>query len=175
MLITNRQRSDPQHPEEIIPFPFGLKMIAGDVSRRSFSGDATDLAATAISYACIGNDADSNPPGMVNGTWYGFPKVKCPGGVRAQVYFPSCWDGQHLDSDDHKSHMSYYIEGSHPDVGHCNNTNNDSKHKQHTISLFMEFKFDTPAFDNDWIGDQHPFMWASGDTTGYGFHGDYVS
>ena len=175
ILTISRQRPDPQpqYTETIMPMPFGLRMIAGDVARRSFSGDATDLPATAITYACEGNSADSNPPGMVNGTWYGFPQVKCPLGVRAQIYFPSCWDGVRNDSDDHKSHMSYYVNGSTaPDVGHC-----PDSHHVHVISLFMEFFFQTQLFDDEWDGDNYtqPFLWASGDRTGYGLHGDYVS
>ena len=39
----------------------------------------------------------------------GFPSnpETCTGGLRAEVTFPSCWDGLNLDSADHKSHMAY--------------------------------------------------------------------
>jgi hypothetical protein len=40
---------------------------------------------------------------------YEFPTAnyQCPNGLRAQVWFPMCWDGVNLDSPDHKSHMAY--------------------------------------------------------------------
>lgn len=40
-------------------------------------------------------------------------------GVVGNVDFPECWDGEHLDSSDHMSHMTYKVQGepcaaSHP-------------------------------------------------------------
>lgn len=35
------------------------------------------------------------------------PTKFCPGGIRATVIFPSCWDGKNLDSPDDKSHVAY--------------------------------------------------------------------
>lgn len=42
----------------------------------------------------------------------------CPNGLRAQIVFPSCWNGHDLDSADHQSHMSYPA-GGFPDSGDC--------------------------------------------------------
>ena len=36
----------------------------------------------------------------------------CGSTLTLHVNFPSCWDGQHLDSADHKSHMAYAVRGS---------------------------------------------------------------
>ena len=70
-------------------------MVAGEPSLRSYNDT---LEQNAISFACLGtNTAETN----------GFPNIKCPDGLRAQVFFPSCWNGVDLDSADHKSHMAY--------------------------------------------------------------------
>jgi hypothetical protein len=41
----------------------------------------------------------------------GFPKNPCPGGIRSNILYPTCWDGVNLDSPDHKSHVAYPVEG----------------------------------------------------------------
>lgn len=33
--------------------------------------------------------------------------MKCDFGLRAEMYFPSCWDGKNDDSPDHRSHVAY--------------------------------------------------------------------
>lgn len=59
-------------------------MLAGDPSKSSF--------------ACPGtNTAEIN----------NLPPYNCPNGLRAQVFFPSCWNVKDLDTPDHISHMSY--------------------------------------------------------------------
>ena len=110
-----------------MPTPCSLtyrwQMLAGDNSRGVYN--ASNAADQAISYVCLGklslcyvavnahiphidyNNDHSNDP-----AWYerqDFFQHQCPGGMRAQVYFPSCWDGVNLDSPDHKSHVSYPI------------------------------------------------------------------
>jgi hypothetical protein len=50
-----------------------------------------------------------------------------------------------------------------------------SSHPVQLISLFFEILYDTNQFANMWYGNSHPFVFANGDPTGYGFHGDFVS
>ena len=70
-------------------------MLAGDPFKRNFT---SGLDAQAVSFACLGtNKPETN----------GFPNYNCPGGLRAQIFFPACWNGKDLDSADHKSHKSY--------------------------------------------------------------------
>lgn len=87
----------------------------------------------------------------------------CPDGMRAQVFFPSCWDGVNLDSLDHKSHMSYPIQNF--NGGDC-----PDSHPVQLVSLFYEMLVPVDRFD--YTG---PATWvlANGDTTGYGHHGDF--
>ena len=89
--------------------------------------------------------------------------TNCPDGLRAQVFFPACWDGKNLDSPDHQSHMAY-PDGI--DNGQCPPT-----HPVHLVSLFYEVWFmpDNPSF----FGGR--FVLSNGDPTGYGLHGDFMN
>src|SRR5690606_36000554 len=95
-------------------------------------------------------------------------KQDCPYGLRAQVFFPSCWDGRNLDSPDHKSHVAY------PDgynYGKC-----PKSHPVPLVSLFYEVLYDVTQFKNEWWdGNRPPFTWSNGDATGYGLHGDFLN
>ena len=93
----------------------------------------------------------------------GFANTHCPNGLRAQVFFPSCWDGQNLDSSDHKSHMAY-PDGV--DNGRC-----PSSHPVHLISIFYEVYFAVAPFNA--LNDGGRFVLSNGDPTGYGLHGDF--
>lgn len=147
--------------EELFAFPEGFRMLAGNAFVRNYTGT---LAADAISFVCL-DYVNGSPVPQGNA----LPAVNCPDGVRAQVFFPSCWDGVNLDSADHTSHVSY-PNSSFPDSGPCPST-----HPVHLISLFYEVIYNTQNFANDWYGDSQPFVFAMGDPTGYGFHGDFVS
>jgi hypothetical protein len=145
--------------KEMVAFPPGFRMIAGDPSKRS-GGD--DHATQAISYACL----DYNGPATKETN--DFPKRNCPSGLRTQVFFPSCWDGVNLDSPDHKSHVAYPIEN-------YNGGNCPSTHPVHLISIFYEIIWNTPDFADKWYGSEQPFVYSNGDPTGYSFHGDFLN
>ncbi|KAF2822058.1 WSC-domain-containing protein [Ophiobolus disseminans] len=157
MTVYYIQRPDPP-AEKLKAYPEGFRMLAGDTNKRS--AGANDLATKAISFTCIGsNKAETN----------NIPDYKCPGGLRAQVFFPNCWNGKDVNSPDHKSHMSY--PNSHTyDTGPC-----PADFPVHMISVFYEILYDTPLFDDQWDGDKHPFVFANGDPTGYSLHGDFLN
>lgn len=134
-------------------------MVAGDPMKRSFGNDKESAA---INYACLNYNGPPTPETNA------FPTTKCPSGLRAQVFFPSCWDGKNLDSPDHKSHMSYPAN-SHA-FGPC-----PPSHPVHFISLFYEVLYSTDKFDNMWYGGKQPFVWSMGDPTGYGYHADFIN
>ncbi|KAF2667566.1 WSC-domain-containing protein [Microthyrium microscopicum] len=157
MTVYYLQRGPAADSKTLKAFPEGFRMLAGDSSKRSFSND---FAGQAISYSCLGgNQPETNA----------MPNYNCPGGLRAQVFFPSCWDGVNLDSTDHKSHLSY------PSTGAYNSGGCPSTHPVQLISLFFEVLYDTNQFASMWYGQNHPFVFANGDPTGYGFHGDFVN
>ncbi|KAH0556930.1 hypothetical protein GP486_005282 [Trichoglossum hirsutum] len=143
--------------EKLFAFPPGFRMLAGNPFLRNFTGDT---AAQAISFACI--DYQNGGPET-----NGFPTKNCPQGLRAQVFFPSCWDGVNLDSPDHKSHMSYpsvYNSGVCP-----------PSHPKRFISLFYEVTWNVDDFKDMWTDGKWPFVLSSGDPTGFGYHGDFVN
>ena len=65
--------------------------------------------------------------------------------------------------------MSYPADGDF-DGGRC-----PASHPHHMMTLFFEVTYRTDLFANEWYGNSQPFVLANGDTTGYGFHGDFVS
>jgi hypothetical protein len=81
--------------KSVKPFPTGLKFVAGDMM-------ATE-------------DQFQHAPGAIEGWECGESfhnwdiPVSCPAGSQLNIRYqaPSCWDGVHLDSADHKSHMAY--------------------------------------------------------------------
>jgi Domain of unknown function (DUF1996) len=74
-------------------FPPGLKIIAGN------SHATRPQSTKVVAWSCTGS----------SGT--GRARMRDCGGalVKAIIKFPSCWDGLHKDSQDHKSHMRYSI------------------------------------------------------------------
>jgi hypothetical protein len=108
----------------------------------------------------------------------GFPTTTCPGGIRSNVLYPTCWDGVNLDSPDHKSHVAYpkggpaSFSGTTIGGGDCPST-----HPVKIPQLMLEIVWDTRNFNNkaDWPADgSQPFVLSTGDPTGFGQHGDYV-
>lgn len=84
----------------IRPFPQGLKMIAGSSQATASNPQPTGI----VNWACgDGVEGTATPPASCSGK-----------PLRLRVQFPNCWDGQSLDSADHKSHMAYASQGGCP-------------------------------------------------------------
>ena len=66
--------------------PKNFRMIAG--------GDTNDLQTAG--YACGGGNPTSRVPMNCPSSW-----------LKGVIVFPSCWDGVHTDSSDHRSHVTY--------------------------------------------------------------------
>jgi hypothetical protein len=78
-------------PAEVEPFPLGLAAIAGD-------GDAASAQPTSVvAWACGRGGAVSATP----------PRCDTGEPLQLRVTFPDCWDGEHLDSADHRAHLAY--------------------------------------------------------------------
>ncbi|KAF2220841.1 hypothetical protein BDZ85DRAFT_202453 [Elsinoe ampelina] len=160
VLVYYLQR--PESNKNLKAFPENFRMVAGDPFRRNAT---SDFAGKAVNFACLNYNGPAKPETQ------NLPPYNCPNGVRAQVFFPSCWDGKNTDSPDHKSHMSYPASGSH-DNGPC-----PASHPVQLVSIFYEVIFNTNKLEF-WAGDQgtnQPFIFAQGDATGYGFHGDFLN
>lgn len=85
-------------PTSIEPYPPGLMMIAGD----PLATEPQPLSV--VSWSCgVGAERSVLPP-------------RCPDqlGLRMNVTFPDCWDGEHLDVEGHRDHLRYSRDGACP-------------------------------------------------------------
>ncbi|MEV8508151.1 DUF1996 domain-containing protein [Actinoplanes sp. NPDC051475] len=82
------------------PLPFGLRIVAGN-ARATGPDDNTISRWSCLHAGEVGSSHDF---------------VTCPPGSMLESYldFPHCWDGVHLDSADHKSHMAYPVNNACP-------------------------------------------------------------
>jgi len=137
--------------KSVVPlaFPYGFRMVAGESTRRTLN--VSDPAQRAVHMVCLGG----------GGQTYEMPTTHCDS-IRAEVYFPSCWDGKNLDSPDHKSHVAY------PAIGDFNGGVCPESHPVALFSIFYEFFFNTGGFKDN------KFAFANGDGTAYGYHGDFI-
>uniref|UniRef100_A0A0W0FVT9 DUF1996 domain-containing protein n=1 Tax=Moniliophthora roreri TaxID=221103 RepID=A0A0W0FVT9_MONRR len=148
-------------------FPPGFRMISGNPVARSKKyqnglGTQAELAERAIAWACL-RYTSSNP--SYEGTG-GFPHTDCEAGFQSRLHFPACWDGKNVDSADHKSHVAFL---SMLDNGGCPST-----HPVGLMKLFYEITWNIDSFSGRWQeSDGWPFVYATGDATGYSFHGDF--
>ncbi|KAL8926746.1 MAG: hypothetical protein Q9208_002820 [Pyrenodesmia sp. 3 TL-2023] len=146
--------------KNIQPFPPGFRMVSGKASARSY--DQNTLipgtkrpVADRVSFACLDYSSSSKEqPGMVS--------TDCKNGLRAQVHFQSCWNGKDLYKTDN-SHVEYM---SLLDNGVCPST-----HPVALMHLFFEVLYSV----NDIKKDGGKFVFSHGDTTGFGFHGDFLN
>ncbi|GIG68311.1 DUF1996 domain-containing protein [Phytomonospora endophytica] len=125
------------------PFPLGIRFVVGNMTATK--------------------DEFRTAPGAVEGWECGesfhnwdFP-AWCPAGTQLNIRYqaPSCWDGVHLDSADHKSHMAYPVNGA------CT--------ASHPVPVpMLEYKI---AFPTD--GNMAAVQLASG--RGYSWHYDFFN
>ncbi|KAF7333849.1 WSC domain protein [Mycena venus] len=178
-------------------FPPGLRMITGDPKRRSKKfpiglGTQEELRERAIQWSCLRYSVGL--PGYDdNGT--GFPTTDCESGLNVSKEInllifeitnhsfrpvctvhliprpsktsahmpvvPACWDGENLDSADHVSHTAF-LSGL--DNGACP-----------AGFLFFEVTWNVADFSGRWNSsvDKWPFVYSTGDPTGFSWHGDF--
>ena len=87
-------------PSKVVPFPPGLVVVQGDAKRQVATPAGAPGQFWCAGSAEIGRSADGNWP------------VCAPGGhLIYQLTFQDCWDGKHIDSPDHKSHMGPAVNG----------------------------------------------------------------
>jgi len=142
-------------------FPDDFRMLSGDPTLRTY--DPNSHAQQAITFLCL----DFNG---VTTRHNSLPAKVCPSGIRAQVNFPSCWDGKNVDSPDHKSHVAFLSGG--PDSGSCS----DPKYPFTLPRVFIEVYWSTGDFDRSQaMNPSQPFVYSYGDPTGYGYHADFLN
>ena len=81
-------------------------MIVGDpMIRNKTFVDPNSSEGRAISFRCwnanFGSDPSYPHPGTGPLDTIELPKKTCAGGIRSNIFFPSCWNGKDLDPADH--------------------------------------------------------------------------
>jgi hypothetical protein len=89
-------RAATRKPSTLETIPFGLKIVAGDAmattpQNAGVAGFQCRIEGHGATVAKQALPPDCGPQAL----------------LEASVVFPNCWDGKHLDSADHRSHMSY--------------------------------------------------------------------
>ncbi len=82
-------------PQDVKPFPKGLRMLAGDAKATA----AQEHAWWGCAEYYLGHLAS-------------IPECGAGNHVIMTVTFPQCWNGKDLDSSDHRSHMAYPVAGT---------------------------------------------------------------
>ena len=134
-------------------------MVSGDATARSYNTSATLYQSTRpiadrVSFACLAANPSKESPVM--------NETNCVNGLRAQIQFQSCWDGVNLYKEDN-SHVAYMSD---LDNGIC-----PPGYPVQLIPIFYEVLYSV----NDITQDGGRFVFAQGDPTGYGFHGDFFN
>ena len=172
------------------PFPAGFSMIAGNALKRNSSLvdegalKATDdpqatnpkaagpwpqesqeqLAERAIGFNCLNYNAPPEPSrsrhSLPSKDWL---DAHCPHGLRLELLFQSCWNGELDGGKTHKSHVAFptTLMG-----GDC-----PKGYDRRLPILFYE----TIVAIQNFQGKAGQFVLANGDPTGYGYHGDFIA
>ena len=177
-------------------FPNGFQMIAGTNTRRNSTlpgpdpsdnyGPFTDddnskREERALGFNCMNYAGEAEPTlyrhHLPEKSWL---DANCPDGLRLELQFPSCWNGEMDGGKDHKDHVAYpeWING-----GNC-----PAGFDRRVPALMYETIYATDKF----VGKGGSFVLGNGDPTGkypgcaflwpisdrhsgYGYHGDFIS
>ncbi|KAI5859630.1 hypothetical protein GGS23DRAFT_316541 [Durotheca rogersii] len=153
-----------ENRSNIEPFPPGFRMISGDPYLRAYDNSLTysnmerGVAGRPISdrtsFLCLDGSAHGEDKSM--------SRTDCKDGMRAQIHFPSCWDGRDYQADQsHVAHMSDIDNGVCP-----------PSHPRQLAHLFFEVLYGVNDVEKEPDGR---FVFSNGDPTGYSFHGDFIS
>ncbi|KAF6760909.1 hypothetical protein DFP72DRAFT_881756 [Ephemerocybe angulata] len=166
----------PPNNQKVTAFKKGFRMIVGDPMLRNRNIQSGSPEGNALTFRCFGENFGNNTAAPGGGTdTVTFPPKVCKGGIRSNIYFPSCWDGKTLDPPDHHSHVAYPQGTVQPGGLFFNPGTCPSTHPVRLPLLFTETVWDTRQFVNIWPTDgSQPLVFSMGDPTGYGQHGDYV-
>ncbi|KAF9650961.1 hypothetical protein BDM02DRAFT_3259358 [Thelephora ganbajun] len=146
------------NPGEAIPFPDDFRMLAGSPTSRSKNESDSTPDET---FLCLNPLAQASRHSVL-------PALQCPGGLRSQVTFPSCWDGKNLDSDSHKVHVAFAADGK------CT----DPAYPVNLPQIQVEAHWDTTEFyslTKHALNPEQPFVFSNGDATGCNFYAAFLN
>ena len=163
-------------PGKITAFKPGFRMLVGDPAKRAQTSSNLRLQNCYRCYTGPNHGGDVGAPCQDNRVdTEALPTKACPGGIRSNILFPTCWDGKNLDSPNHQDHVAYPTSG--PATFLSLGGNCPSTHPVRIPQLMYEVNWDTSKFNDKslWADpNKQPFVLSTGDPTGYGQHGDYV-
>ncbi|KAJ9634225.1 hypothetical protein H2199_009055 [Coniosporium tulheliwenetii] len=165
--------------DNIQTFPEGFQIIAGAAMRRSFTPPipdppksgwtAKDMTQQALAQRATGCNCLTNQIDKIEGAHErhflhekSFLDANCNQGLRMELMFLSCWNGKDIDLPDHKSHLAY------PNL--VNLGEYPPGFETRVPSLLYESYWDTYKYKDV----DRRFVIGNGDTTDYGFHGDFM-
>jgi len=140
------------------PFPPGLEMVAGNskaVRPQSTSityWDCSVLKSSFYGRALRGSGAVA--PSVRQSS---IPRCPVKSQLQLHVNFPECWDGRHLESANHKSHMAYAAAGRCP-----------ADHPVPVPALSLVYRYSAPVVDA-----AHTVFLSSGGQ--YSGHADFIN
>lgn len=157
-------------PQKIEAFPQGFQMISGSNFNRNSSLPNPDTnplgpwadesqelrAQRALGFNCLNYAKGSDEPSLFRHSMpdKSYLDANCADGVRLELMFPSCWNGELDGGKEHKSHVAF------PDgvmVGNC-----PQGYDRRLVSLFYETIVATDQFK----GKNGKFVFSNGDPTG---------
>jgi Domain of unknown function (DUF1996) len=135
----------------------GFRMFTGDPTARNQSSGSMKIC-----HRCLAKSdrtMGGNGAPCSSGDSAAFPSKPCPGGIRATVIFPSCWDGKNLDSPDHKTHVTY-ASGAALAGDQCPST-----HPVRIPQVMYEIMYDTSGFADPsyFKNGKQPLVYSFGD------------
>ncbi|KAH7090316.1 hypothetical protein FB567DRAFT_288193 [Paraphoma chrysanthemicola] len=144
-------------------FPEDFNMIAGSPLKRS-DGDNP----AGVRWGC--HQPDGRDEKIFTN---GFPKgfQSCKYGFASEVTFPSCWNGKKLDPANPNAHMAYPSGYGGVGTENCPETHRAARFP----TIFIEFWYDISSFDGQYDANSVPWVVSNGDSTGYGFHADFLN
>jgi hypothetical protein len=147
--ISGSNNTDP------IPFPKGLRILIGNPMNKS-----------PVSYAQFYCQTNPQFTGNIQGPNFNFDR-SCNNGIKIDLNFPGCWNGRDLYKSD-GSHMSFTTRGNRD--GPC-----PISHPIRVPTLNLEYTYQANRALGQDVNLKGKLMWANGDTTGYGIHGDFIN
>ena len=161
---TGANQPDP----EISEFPSGFRMITGNAMLREDDGSAGNATnpGNTLNWECHGNGNGAKATGFPTGF------TSCDGqylgGLAASIRFPSCWNGQDFNSKNPLAHMAFPTNKD--GLAGCPTGFTVKRFPE----IFGEYWLDTTPFNGKYGANDKPWVLAQGDSTGFGFHMDFV-
>lgn len=143
----------------VTEFPEDFSMMAGNPFKRSEYENPGR-----IRWTCLGDGYSRI------GDKQGFPKgfTSCKEGLATEITFPSCWNGNKLDTKNPNAHVAYPVGGG-KGVAACPSTHRQARFPE----IFIEFWYDISSFNGKYTAQETPWVLSNGDPTGFGFHADF--